>query len=103
MFKHLQQITEGENCPKLTNKQKEWLRNNNMVYDVETYTEEWSFRDYDSYNTYYVMTFYNKDYYDKVVLPMKKIREKKENNINNGCLMIIFIFILFTIIYLYCN
>ena len=91
MFKHLQQITEGETCPKLTDEQKEWLRNNNMVYDVETYTEEWSFRDYDSYNTYYVMTFYNKDYYDKVVLPMKKIREKKENV---NCLGIILLIIL---------
>lgn len=40
MFKHLQQITEGETCPKLIDEQKEWLRNNNMVYDVETYTEE---------------------------------------------------------------
>ena len=91
MFKHLQQITEGESCPKLTDEQKEWLRNNNMVYDVETYTEEWSFRDYDSYNTYYVMTFYDKEYYDKVVLPMKKIREKKENV---NCLGIILFIIL---------
>lgn len=91
MFKHLQQITEGETCPKLTDEQKEWLRNNNMVYDVETYTEEWSFRDYDSYNTYYVMTFYDKEYYDKVVLPMKKIREKKENV---NCLGIILLIIL---------
>ena len=91
MFKHLQQITEGETCPKLTDEQKEWLRNNNMVYDVETYTEEWSYRDYDSYNTYYVMTFYDKEYYDKVVLPMKKIREKKENV---NCLGIILLIIL---------
>lgn len=99
MFKHLQQITEGESCPKLTDEQKEWLRNNNMVYDVETYTEEWSFRDYDSYNTYYVMTFYDKEYYDKVVLPMKKIREKKENV---NCLGII-LFIILLIVACMCS
>lgn len=98
MFKHLQQITEGETCPKLTDEQKEWLRNNNMVYDVETYTEEWSYRDYDSYNTYYVMTFYDKEYYDKVVLPMKKAKAKKEENVNNGCLGIILLIILLIVV-----
>lgn len=94
MFEHLQQITEGESCPKLTDEQKEWLRNNNMVYDVETYTEEWSFRDYDSYNTYYVMTFYNKDYYDKVVLPKKRIGDII-------CLCILIVLISFLLLKIY--
>lgn len=94
MFEHLQQITEGESCPKLTDEQKEWLRNNNMVYDVETYTEEWSFRDYDSYNTYYVMTFYDKDYYDEVVLPKKRI-----GDIIRLCILIVLISFLLLKIY----
>lgn len=93
MFKNLQQIRGYNLKNMLTDEQKQWLKDHNMVYTINQVEEEWSHGDYDSWNDLYVITIYDKDYYDDVCLPKQSRIETCEDCLSFIIVILLFMFV----------
>lgn len=92
MFKNLQQI-KGYNLKNmLTEEQKQWIKDHNMIYTIIQEEEKWSYRGYDSWNDLYVITIYDKDYYDNVYCTKQSHIDAFEDFLTSIIIILLFMF-----------